>query len=793
MKTKRGIALISTLIVASLLMMLAAVFLKMNDASFSLGARADKNQIALEAAQTGIEYARMRLETDPNWGISSSQPKISSQNGAFEVVELQDLSTRGGAESFVAVGLLHGGDSHFQIVFPQIDVDAQIPGGCFKDEDIEKNPKGGTAIWGLATLGRDLMSVNNLVSDSRPYTWARGESSRTSPGRAIPANRAVVQAIGYHRGVRKTIEVTYRPELLTKSSFSSGGMTAVQSSAEWGLYAASGERAELEARGNLFLPGENTDPNKTLTKNRTRKDGKAASQASIKTGGHFSASLDNATGQANLTWSLNPMDPTNFNRLGADIGNTNASQNTAVPPLKKPSIQLIDQLLNKGRNNLITLTSGTIKFLSRDKVQVLNKSGQVIETSNSGRLSSGLTVKNYRLEVPDGTRVNIDGDLSIERGNPQQPPPALALGYKDGFMNNPYRAKGASVNVQNGALNVDGAIVGNGSVVVNASIPSDESKAQINVTANSKVSGAQSSGVAMYADGNIQVAAPKPEDATNYPADWNVVGAALNNYANQGNRWPQLQGKWLDRRTGTREQIDLISAHENFFNETHVPALRDQAAPNVVKALNELTEQFNVASWAQTDIDSLTLGMQTILGDSFTLTQAGAKMVAASPKSISVSQYLQIRDYLRDSKVNIAQGLPVGTEIEPIDDAEADSLLANEITWFAKTAREINESQWWQNTPLQEFCTKSNNPLDLSSLRNCAMEGMIYSNSSVLLSTGGGNLEMIGSLLAGKDLVVTDVGYLKSSYDPRYIQEFSKFVVGRLHGDRLGFDFYREK
>jgi hypothetical protein len=795
MKTKRGIAIISTLIVASLLMMLAAVFLKMNDTSFSLGSRADKNEIALQAAQTGIEYARMRLETDSNWGVVSALPKLGSRSGGLEVVEIENLSTRGGESAFVSVGILHGGDSHFQIVFPQKDVNAIIPSCCFKDEDIEKNPRGGTAVWGLDTLGRDLMSVNNFFKDGRSYTSAIRESSDSTPGRAIPANRAVIQAIGYHRGVRRVIEVVYRPELLTKSTFSSGGNTAVQSNATWGLTAVTGERADLETRGNLFLPHDtrDSDPNSAMVRNLTGRDGKAASQAAIKTGGRFTATLDDSTGTANLNWTTAPLDPSNFKALGDSMGQMSATQNTAVPPLKKPSIELIDQLLNNRRSKTITLSSGTIQFVNRNTALLLDASGKELETSVAGAFKSGLTVNNYRLEVPDGVRLNVEGNFSIQRGSSVQPPPALALGYEDGLLKSPARSKGASVNVQNGALTVDGSIVGNGSVVVNSTATSGESAAKINVTANSKVSGAQSSGVALYADGNIRVAAPKPEDAINYPADWNVVGKALDRYASASGRWGQIQSQWLDRNTGSQKQLDMIGEVSSSDSRIGVPALRRQTAPNVATAVTELAEQFNVASWPEADIESLTTGLQTVLGSGFSLTKTGVKMVAASPQPISVTDYLRVRAYMRDSKVNIAEGHPVGVVIDEIDDKDANNQLANEITWFAKTAREINDSKWWQSTPLDEFCSRASNPLDQSSLRNCAMEGMIYSNSSVLLSTGGGNLELLGSLLAGKDLVVTDTGYLRSSYDPRYIQEFSKFKVGTLSGDRLGYDFYREK
>lgn len=830
MKKPRGIAIIATLLVAAIMMMLAASFLKINQNSFSITLQGEKSDAALEAAQSGLAYCLMRLETNRGWGHHSAT-NITSKDGLMQVFETENLDTLGGAKTFVSVGVLNGGDSHFQVVFPHEPVPDNIANGCFSNDDISRNPKGGPSLWKLDNLKRQDISCNNFMVEDEdrdlgliPPPVGRGTSF--SPGRAVPAYRATLNIIGYSRGVRRTIEVTLRHSLFTKSAMGAAGQMAIDCNLAWYLDNVGADRPVVETQSELFLPNPpNANPNETLARVLV-VPGKVTAQGDIHTGGKFQATLDDLTGRIQFYWNSLSSSPSDFNHLGRDM---NASMNprTVVPAQKKPDIELMDRLLSRNREKTVTLDPGTYRFVDPNTVELLDSNGSVVKTL-SGQIN-GLNIKGWRIEVPDGTRVNVAGELSITRASKALPLPVVALGYNDGMLPRATKAKGASLNVQNGPLSIDGNLVGNGSVVVNATSDADIPKAKISLTANSNVNGTESAGVAIYADGNIEIAGPQPADALSNSADWHVVGRALDRFATAEGRWSAFENDWFSRTTGTNKRLEMLEGHaypiigstggtggtgntggtgasgsgtgangatgSGEVTMGHTPALADYSVPttDMKRSINDIIDQYKVANWKPEERDQLISNLRGIFGGDFDLhiQDTQIDIIMGNSASLTVTDYLRVREHFKKMQNAIDEQKSLPNQVADMTPYLASVYLMRDVSWFSRQARENEHTPWTLGTPLKGFLRAGENPLDKTALLNSTMEGLVYSASSVKINPGGGNFRMIGSILAGKDLAVVDANQITTVYDPQYIAKFSGFRSGRVSGSRLEQDFFR--
>jgi len=76
MRTDRGIAIITTLIMGVIVLMLVTAGLALLPSQRMMSGTIDENQRALTAAEAGIEYARTQLQANPEWSATSDSVVI---------------------------------------------------------------------------------------------------------------------------------------------------------------------------------------------------------------------------------------------------------------------------------------------------------------------------------------------------------------------------------------------------------------------------------------------------------------------------------------------------------------------------------------------------------------------------------------------------------------------------------------------------------------------------------------------------------------------------------------------
>lgn len=84
---RRGILLIMTLIILALSTMLISAGLTLNQANSKAVSQAEDSQLAQAAAQAGVEYARTRLQEDPNWKGGTGDSVVVNMPGTLWVRE----------------------------------------------------------------------------------------------------------------------------------------------------------------------------------------------------------------------------------------------------------------------------------------------------------------------------------------------------------------------------------------------------------------------------------------------------------------------------------------------------------------------------------------------------------------------------------------------------------------------------------------------------------------------------------------------------------------------------------
>ena len=164
---------------------------------------------------------------------------------------------------------------------------------------------------------------------------------------------------------------------------------------------------------------------------------------------------------------------------------------------------------------------------------------------------------------------------------------------------------------------------------------------------------------------------------------------------------------------------------------------------------------------------------------------------------LAVGRYLRLREYLRDLQGASDAGRPLPTASDsPWGDLTARNEVLNdqlkaEISFFHRKAAADNRSL---SNLIHD--NRSTNPSDNDlthsmNARDARWTGFLYARGSVAVDSGGGNLDLRGSLVARNDMAVTNVTNVISIYDPAYLKSASQFMVGNKLAVKLWTDFYR--
>ena len=772
-------AIILTLLMAALLLMLAGAFLQINRSNFQGSLAADREQRAHQAALTGLEYARMRLESYQQWGIPKSKSDVAINVANFRVVEDHDYKPSGAIHEFVSVGILDGGQSHFQIEFLTAhDPVNSIANGRISDADIEKNPGGTISSWLKSTLNPTDISLNYM---NETNATAQPLTGPESPARTLPRTRARILVTGYCKGVIKRADVTVGQESFTNAGIAAGRNLVIQSNF-WNPDSKITDTNRINSTGNTVLPGaEGGNPNKPAMKFRGgwggANAGTLAAQGTVKTGANavIGAGPD-GLGGISLSYSASPpVAPTNFNLASSNVNGT-LDQYAGVPGVASLDAPTVESWSNFGAAK--PLPGGTYTFIGHENV--VHSNGTTYNKSIDPGGGKAIELRDFKFIVPEDTRVNVNSNIRI-RSNPGLKAPTVAMGYnKDGWLNS--NKKGGMLNVQNGNLTVSGSLVGKGSVIINGTAL-DPNSHEMKIQGASQMSGSTDLGVTVYADGPITVSAPTDSDFFGF--DWDSLASTVDKFGT---------GKWATTGKPMAKWKTLAKTDQNFYmggtaaNDSIVDPtyLRSKpmtalAATGAVANLTTNFSSYSANATVQSEFDYL-VGNYTLDG------------------GITPGRYIRLREFLKESQTALLQGtaLPsasdtanVGGNLSNWADSLKNSDLVNdylvkELEWFQSEGEKNNWS--WD---LKNVVTQASNPISASlNYRDAKWKGLLYSKQSILVDAGTGSFELEGSAVAKKDIVVRNADHVYTNYDPSYFDELSKFKTGSVIVQKLTYLFY---
>lgn len=499
-KKRRGIILISTLFLIFLLVLMSSAFLNINSNNLRLTVNVKNQELAVLAAMSGVQYAKMRIEQYIN------EDSATSWGGADRVYFAKDIPS-GANDGFDSIaedalegvvnGTLRGGEAAFRMVFTH---DAAI------------TEKGGTPT-----------SFNNIWN---PAAQDRGTL------RSVPARCAHLIVVGTAGGVSRTVEVLLKKQALTNSSAFAGKDLKVGTTSNglWSINSLDPFDNSVRANGDIIAPslGVLPDPLPTLfsstpSPNITFTGG---GSGPLDPGG---ASLGAIVAKKNIIFA-----PTITSPPVITIGDGgNDTEETAYVKQQTggvlypntestPPPNLSASSVTPGAGKCIyTIASGVYNMTAHDKIKLptgIEDDKVPFSTNGSCASSPDLKVNEYMLRIPKDINVQVTGSFTLTTTlvNKQA---KLGLGYDDDGV----QEVGTSPNfhVKGGDVTINGELTGEGGVVAE--------KGNVTLNGKSVLSTDPSYGVAVYADGNVAINPPVLNGITSGNSDFIAYKNAVSN------------------------------------------------------------------------------------------------------------------------------------------------------------------------------------------------------------------------------------------------------------------------
>jgi len=780
---QRGIALFLTLVVTSLLLMMTTAFLCNTQDQLRLQRNSERGLKATQAALSGLDYARMRLEADPRWGIPKAGKNRSYTIPGLRILEDDKIGT-GADRSFCCVGVLDQGQSHFQINFWEAGkVLANQANGRIQAGAIEANPLGNLASWARESLSLGDVSLNYLNASAFSGSLM---APLQAPQRTLTTRQCLLQIRGYSKGELRIVEVNLGAEKPTESSFQAGGILAVDSTGNWRIESLVAGKNRVESGGDMIVRGS---PSNTRVK--FTGGGVGASNGDIKSSGLGILNvLDMGDGRLGINHKDVPVDlnlsPANSNAGGSFKPNSGVGTPVDLSP------SATESLLNRSNYTPKSMPGGTYTFVGPNAISI---NGAPAQTS---QLKSGSTVvakiENYKLMFQDKFRLDFSGPTTIKATGGITP--SVLMGYdKNGWL--PWNSEGTFIKVDGGNLLIDGSLAGKGSVMATGN---STTQGSIIMNGKSQMSADPDSAVTLYAERNIKVSPPNPASAEFFSVDMAAISQGMRAYAPGA-------GPWTVGTKRLNEFANLAAADQDSHTQGGTTPVTDAnvgsssiktalIGNNVLDIKNELGAQFPVLAadpQAQLEYDRL-FDMFTTPGDP-SITGLG----------MTTGRYIRLREFLREMQRahDAALPLPTADTSSPGVSAWADVTKNNEqINDQLKAEISYLHRQHWALgfSSLRSLVSAGNaddpdsNPLTSSmNNRDARWTGMMYARGSVAIDTGGGSLDVRGSLVARNEVAVSNATTVKTLYDPVYLDSLVQFAVGNGLGTKLTTYFYRSR
>lgn len=783
-RKRRAIALIMTLLVTSVLLILVSAFFNLNRDQIQIRRAGENSVRAQAAALSGVEYARMRLEVDSNWGLPGSGCARTINSQGLNVYE-SDKLTASGVDTFCCVGVLDGGESHFQInlVAPNGGVGlTDLSGGRIPARDIESNPTGGLAAWGRETLPGLDTSVNYLNSITTFYPPVRSEDGRTAPMRTVPPKNCMLQVRGYYRGAVRTCDITLATEKPTDSGWQSGGQLAMDlnygAGGRWYVRSLDPTKNKVQANGDITIRGAGPENPGMRFQDA---NGSATSSGGIRVSSSGISSIDDRhdgrlrlNGLSGIDVDVDEASRTTHGKMRPSAGVssvTDLSAGTVESQLRNPSFKELN------------LDGGHYEFTDKDQIRFpdgsiksqLVKDGKVVAR-----------VEDYKLVFSEGVSVNFRGPTTIDSDGAK---PSILMGYNTTNHDNsylPWNSQGTFLKVTDGSLNIDGSVGGKGSLMATGNTTN---QGDVIMRGRSQLAVDPDASVTVFADRNIKVSPPDPTSVRFFSNDLAPISQAMRSYADNED---------IDNWGGGKRPLNEFASlgpDQDFHTQGGKDPISDQRISNasikttrVSQNLSEIKSAL-VANFPVIDQNEDAAAEFESMYHKFT--------EGVSDPGLTVGRYLRLREFLRDLQVahDSHEGVPSAAS-SPWGDLTArnevlNDQLKSEISFFARKATSSNRSLSNLIHDSRSTNPTANDLTNSMNARDAKWTGFLYARGSVAIDSGGGDLDLRGSLVARNDMAVTNVTNVISIYDPAYLKSASQFMVGNKLAIKLWTDFYR--
>lgn len=825
-KRKRGIALILTLMIAAILCMLAGAFMGMNEANIRLMGSQEIHNKALQAAQSGIEYAKMRMEQNGEWG----NPKLFDPNLAkwpdapeFRVVEAVQGDDPERGPVYKVVGILNRGESNFQIVLvdPTANNLTRYPledeCGMFSPDRIEEFPTGNTPDWGSRTCKEVEISVNYsafkpsdplLYRDTAPDPWCVNASNRN-----IPPRRARIVSIGYCKGIVRRVEASFGPVELSDASLASGADMAVSvsSNGKWTIASTDGEN-QVKTLGNFYGPAVSAARKGIKFGEKTPGGSvRAAKDVFLKDG--LDLSYNAATDTVKIAnvdesekLSAAQRDAAGAEAHGEFLAGTSGANLPPVEPEDVENLAAIDPTKKK------TIPPGTYRFTGPNSVDVYNSSGikidshtNVIPSTTGG--GNAVILRDGKFIVPDQHQVTVNGTLKIDSTPGIKP--KVAIGFTtDGWL--PDKSTGVLSVAGDLAVN-NGTVVGSGSVVAYG----DKANAlgRVTIAGKSDMSADPDIGITMYANSTVNITPPNP--GTYQKLDFKPFKYATSNFGatnwtanKQMNSWGKLDFNEKSALAGNTTPSVVNDTMVTAANPSEPGSIRTTDITSNLggldtegSVLNTFVNQYQFVAQDAGAIANLTqivetwkTGEGTINGTTTTLENPG----------ISTGRYLRLREWLRENDEYLKEGLD--TEAKPLSEASwAWTDLSDPGKNSAIGHNVINQLDYYErqrgtygSDSLQNFFQKGSNPITSESV-DASFKGLIFANGNIFCDLGEpingdenlrGSFNLDGGMVARKSLAVANAKSVFTKYNPMYMKALTRELYAKKGWRRLSIVYW---
>lgn len=799
-RRRLGIALFLTLLTCTVLLLLVGAFFQVNRNQLQLRRNDSRAQKAQQAALSGLEYARMRLEVNRRWGTPDSTTDRTIHSPGLTIYE-EDHFGSGPSPTFCCVGVLDDGESHFQInlVTPGTVLPTSgFPQSRVSDSDIAAHREGPLSRWGRVTLPSPDISLNYLIGSGfeAPLLASQGRA----PFRSVRSATAMLQIRGFCAGTVRTLDISLAAERPTDSAMHAGGNLAIDVDGRWNLWSLNTNKNRIEAGSGILLKGSQADrPSLSFWS----PNGDAASSGQIQVSDGLAEIRDQDDGSLAIVPRGTPQN-IDVARAGAYSGGTYrpsvgvSSVNDLTPG------QVETQLHNPGYQT-VSLTGGSYELTAPNTLKGPGGQVYVDKIQQNGQVVA--RIEKSKVIFSKGLHVNFSGPTTIEA--------PIQMGYDTSVANQawlPANSDGTFLKVDHGNLEVKGAISGAGSVMATGNATDQGS---VLMMGRSQLASEPDSAVTIYAERNIKMSAPDPTTARFFSTDLSAIAQGLESYAQAHTRYDDgdvVFDPWKDGRAPINEfanlgpdQDNLTQGGETPVPDTEVSSSTIKTSPisqsSAVKAA--LIDQFTVLN----DPDEDYRNAAQAEFDRFysQLTAQGG---------LTVGRYLRMREFLREMEMARRSGDPMPSSDlnNPTHSLWADPAQMNEvlndqlkaeISYFHRKANIMGHNGQSMKRLNEDTMHSSptNNPLtSIMDSRDAKWTGLLYARGSIVVDTGRagpndsvlkGALDVRGSMIARYDMAVANVTGITTVYDPYYLRALSEFHYAGLRATKLWTDFYR--